>query len=97
LSKRKKFFVIVLATVIGVPFALTLAARVYFSIADKTNGTILTSGVVRRYLLYVPKFNDRSKPTPLVISLHPAATWPSIQMNISRWNDLADQHGFIFV
>jgi polyhydroxybutyrate depolymerase len=97
LSKRKKILVIVLAIVIGVPVALYLVARVYFRIADKTNGTIDTSGVARRYLLYVPKSYDRTKPTPLVISLHPAATWPSIQMNISRWNDLADEHGFIVV
>jgi len=83
----------VLAIVIGLP----LAARVFFTLSDKTNGTIVTSGLTRRYLLYVPKTYDRSKPTSLVISLHPAATWPAIQMDFSRWNELADEHGFIVV
>jgi poly(3-hydroxybutyrate) depolymerase len=82
-GKRKKVIVVVLAIVIGLPVALILAARVYFSIADKTNGRIVTSGVQRRYLLYVPKSYDRSKPTPLVISIHPAATWPAGEMAIS--------------
>jgi polyhydroxybutyrate depolymerase len=96
-GKRKKVIVVVLAIVIGLPVALILAARVYFSIADKTNGRIVTSGVQRRYLLYVPKSYDRSKPTPLVISIHPAATWPAGEMAISGWNELANEHGFIVV
>jgi polyhydroxybutyrate depolymerase len=33
----------------------------------------------------------------LVISIHPAATWPAVQMSISRWNDLAEQYGFLVV
>lgn len=59
---------------------------------DKTNGVIVSSGVTRRYLLYVPKTYDRSKPTPLVISMHAAALWPAAEMAISRWNDVADEH-----
>ena len=88
---------VVLAIVIGLPAAIILTASVCFSIMDKTNGTIVSSGVTRRYLLYVPKTYDRSKATPLVISLHPGATWPAVEMNISRWNELADQHGFAVV
>ena len=76
---------------------LIVAAFACFSVMDKTNGTIVFSGVTRRYVLYVPKTYDRSKPTPLVISIHPAATWPLVEMNISRWNDVADEHGFIVV
>lgn len=37
------------------PVAFALAALACFSIMDKTNGTIVLSGVTRRYLLYVPK------------------------------------------
>jgi len=33
----------------------------------------------------------------LIISLHPAATWPAAEMEISRWNELADEQGFIVV
>jgi len=64
---------------------------------DNTNGTIVSSGETRRYLLYVPKSYDRSRPTPLVISMHGAALWPAAEMAISRWNDVADEHGFIVV
>ncbi len=64
---------------------------------DKTNGGVVSSGVARRYLLYVPKTYDRATPTPLVISIHPAATWPAVQMQISRWNELAEQYGFLVV
>jgi len=95
--KRRKIILAVFVIVIGLPAAFVLTAFVWFSIMDKTNGTIISSGVTRRYLLYVPKTYDRSKATPLVISIHPAATWPAIEMSISRWNDLAERYGFIVV
>jgi polyhydroxybutyrate depolymerase len=74
--------------------AFCLAA---FASLNETNGTIVSSGETRQYLLYVPKTYDRSRETPLVISLHPAATWPAAEMEISRWNELADEQGFIVV
>ena len=95
--KWKKIIIGVLVVVIGLPVAFILTAFAYFSIMDKTNGTIVSSGQTRRYLLYVPKTYDRSKATPLVISMHPAMTWPAVEMNISRWNQVADEHGFIVV
>ena len=95
--KRTKTIIGVPLIVIGLPVASIPAAFACFSVMDKTNGTIVTSGVTRRYLLYVPKTYDRSKATALVISIHPAATWPAVEMNISRWNDLAEQYGFIVV
>ena len=95
-GKRRKIIVGVLVIVIGLPVALILTAWVCVSIMDKTNGTIVSSGVTRRYLLYVPKTYDRSKPTPLVISMH-MALWPAAEMEVSRWNALADGHGFIVV
>jgi polyhydroxybutyrate depolymerase len=82
---------------IGVPLAAVLVASVAFWMLDKANGTIVSSGLTRRYLLYVPPSYDRSQAAPLVISIHPAATWPAVQMAISRWNELADQYGFIVV
>ena len=57
----------------------------------------MSSSEERRYLLHVPKIYDRSKPTPLVISLHPAALGPTAQMETTGWNQLADEHGFIVV
>lgn len=94
-SKKKKIILGVLMIVIGLPMALTLTVVAWVSISDKTNGTIVSSGQTRRYLLYVPKTYDPSKSTPLVISLHPAMSWPAAEMNMSRWNDLADERGFI--
>jgi len=95
--KRKRIILGVLVIVIGLPVAFALAILAWGAPSDKTNGTIVSSGVKRRYLLHVPKTYDRSKPTPLVISIHPAATWPAFEMNISHWNDLADQNGFLVV
>ena len=96
-GKTRKIIIGVLVVVIGLPVAFIGTLLAWCSIMDKTNGTIVSSGLTRRYLLYVPKTYDRSKPTPLVISLHPAATWPAVEMAISRWNDLAEQYGFIVV
>ena len=95
--RTKKIIVGVLLTVIGLPVVLVGSLLVWGLISDKTNGAIVSSGITRRYLLYVPKTYNRSKPTPLVISIHPAATWAAFEMNISRWNDLAEQYGFIVV
>jgi polyhydroxybutyrate depolymerase len=96
-SRRRKIVLWVLAIVVGLPMALVVTLAVWVFISDKTNGTILSSGETRRYLLYVPRSYDPSKPTPLVISLHPAASWPAAERNITRWNDLADERGFIVV
>jgi polyhydroxybutyrate depolymerase len=84
------------------PLAITVFLSVFClaafpSLTDQTNGTIVSSGVARRYLLYLPKTYDRSKPTPLVISLHAAALWPAAEMAISRWNNVADERGFLVV
>ena len=71
------------------------AASIY--VLDQTNGTIISSGQKREYLLYVPKSYDLTKATSLVISMHGAAGWPAQQMNLSQWNRLADENGFIVV
>ena len=68
-----------------------------YALINRTNGTIQSSGQERKYLLYVPKSYDPSKPTPLVISLHAFIEWPDHQRQISHWNDLADEYGFIVV
>ena len=60
-----------------------------------TARTIVSSGRTREYLLHVPRGYDGARPTPLVISLHGAMLWPGSQMHISRWNRVADEHGFL--
>ena len=84
-----------LITLVGIPVLLILTVISATAILDRTNGTILSSGVERRYLLYVPSTYDRAKPTPLVISLHGVAVWPAQQMHMTHWNRLADEFGFI--
>lgn len=68
-----------------------------FAWADRTNGSLVSSGEEREYLLYVPPSVDPAMPVPLVISIHGFAEWSAHQRDISRWNDLADRQGFIVV
>ncbi len=64
---------------------------------NRNNGQIISNGEKRKYLLYVPERYDPAVATPLVITIHGFAQWPANQMNVSQWNELADQHGFIVV
>ena len=89
---------------IGLPVVLVLLALGFFysvfyfpNWTSATTATIVSSGEKREYLLYVPKSYDRTKPTPLVISLHTSMSWPSSAMAISQWNLVADENGFIAV
>ncbi len=86
-----------LLIVLGILAAIPVIAALIFLILNHTNGKIVTSGETRRYLLYVPDTYDASKPTPLVINIHGFAQWPANQRDISNWNDLADEKGFIVV
>jgi polyhydroxybutyrate depolymerase len=88
-----RLFIIVIASAV----ILVLALGTAFLTANKTNGSLISSGEKRTYLLYVPASYDPAVPTPLVISIHGYAEWPAHQMQLSHWNDLADQYGFIVV
>jgi polyhydroxybutyrate depolymerase len=91
----------VVLAVVGLPVVSVLIAVASFYILfydpNRNNGTIVSSGQQREYLLHVPRSYDRTRPTPLVISMHAAALWPATQMEISQWNKVADEHGFIVV
>jgi len=82
---------------IGLPAVLALINAVTFYGRNRNNGSIVSSGQTREYLLYVPRSYDRAKPTPLVISMHGAGGWPVQQMELSEWNRLAESQGFIVV
>src|SRR5206468_8932138 len=82
---------------IGLPVVIVPIEAVSFYSANRDSGSFVSSGVKREYLLYVPKSYDRSKPTPLIISLHGAGLWGAAQRDMSRWNDVADSEGFIVV
>ncbi|HEX3578952.1 MAG TPA: PHB depolymerase family esterase [Thermoanaerobaculia bacterium] len=90
----------VLATVliaITLPAVFALGEAVNFYLHNRANGSIVSSGRKREYELYVPPSYDRTKATPLVISMHGAGGWPVQQMNMTRWNRLAESERFIVV
>jgi polyhydroxybutyrate depolymerase len=95
--KIRKILISAVLVVIGLPVALVLIVAAWIHVLDRSDGTIVSSGRERQYLLHVPASYDRTKPAPLVISMHGAVLWPAAQMEISQWNRLADEHGFIVV
>lgn len=86
-----------IAVVISLPVLVTLGEAVSFSTRNQNNGSLVSSGERREYLLYVPHAYDPSRPTPLVISMHGAGGWPTQQMEVSRWNQLAESQRFLVV
>src|SRR5688572_27760982 len=80
---------------LGIPVLLLATAATVVQLLDKSDGTIATSGDEREFLLHIPTSYSGTRAVPLVISLHAAAMWPAQQMNLSRWNRLADAEGFI--
>lgn len=82
-------------TLLAVPLLLAAAEAIGFHVQNRNNGRVVSSGETREYLLYVPKSHDAAKPAPLVISLHGGAGWPALHRDISGWNRLAEQRGFL--
>src|SRR5712691_4700285 len=96
MRKRKRAIDAVLA-LLSLPVLLVLVEAVSFRVANRPNGSFMSSGRKREYVLYVPRSYDRAKPTALVISLHGAGMWGTAQKETSQWNRVADEHGFIVV
>lgn len=90
---RKSVAVIVIA----LPAMFALFQAMAFHFGNRNNGSIVSGGEKRDYLLYVPRSYDPAKPAPLVISMHGAGGWPAQQMKVSGWNRVADREGFIVV
>jgi polyhydroxybutyrate depolymerase len=95
--KSRKWVIGVVLVLIGLPVVLVLIEAVSYHVQNRSNGTIVSSGLKREYLVYVPRSYDRTRPTPLVISMHGGAMWPAAQQETSQWNRVADEHGFIVV
>jgi polyhydroxybutyrate depolymerase len=74
-----------------------LAGLIIWNLADRVNGRLVSSGERREYLLYVPESYDPAKAVPLVINIHGFTQWPANQAEVSQWNQLADEEGFIVV
>jgi len=95
--KRRERVLGAVLTLISVPPLVALVEAVTFHVQNRNNGSIVSSGEEREYLLHVPKSYDSTRPTPLVISMHGAGGWPAQQRDLSEWNETADEHGFIVV
>jgi polyhydroxybutyrate depolymerase len=87
----------ILLIIIAIPLIILMFISLAFGIANRTNGRILSSGELRKYLLYVPPSYDANTPTPLVINIHGFSQWPANQAQVSQWNVVADEYGFIVV
>jgi polyhydroxybutyrate depolymerase len=97
MTNDRKWVLVAVLVLILMPLALVLIeARTYY-VANRPNGTIVSSGEKRDYVLYVPRSYDRAKSAPLVISLHGAGLWGAAQRDISQWNEVADREGLIAV
>ena len=96
-GKTKKILIAIGSVLVGLPILMALAAIVIYQVLDRSTGSIESSGGERDYLLHVPKSYDPNTPTALVVSMHGAAMWPAQQQNMSGWNRLADDQGFIVV
>ncbi|MEA2344425.1 MAG: polyhydroxybutyrate depolymerase [Thermoanaerobaculia bacterium] len=94
---RRHFILGTVLIAITLPAVFALGEAVSFYMHNRNNGSIVSSGQKREYVLYVPPSYDRTKATPLVISMHGAGGWPVQQMNMTRWNRLADSERFIVV
>ena len=93
---RARVLVATLA-LIALPVVVVPIEAVSFYAANRDNGSFFSSGERREYLVYVPKSYDRSKPTPLVISMHGAGLWGAAQKDMSQFNRVADREGLIVV
>jgi polyhydroxybutyrate depolymerase len=91
---RARSLAVVLAC-LGVPPVFVIATATPWYRDHRTTGTVTIGSEDRDYIVHLPKGYDGSKPAPLVISLHGAASWPSFQKDVTGWDDVADKHGFI--
>jgi polyhydroxybutyrate depolymerase len=95
--KNRRGVIVAVLALIGLPAALVLSEAVQFHVQNRSNGTMVSSGEEREYLLYVPKSYDPARPTPLVISMHGAGLWGAAQKEISQWNRVAEENGLLVV
>lgn len=95
--KKRTIVIGAVLILISLPAALAVTEAISFYVRNRNNGSIVSSGERREYLLYVPRGYDRTRPTPLVISIHGAGGWPVQQRDLSGWNRLAESQGFIVV
>lgn len=84
-------------TLLGLPVFVALIEAVSFNVVNRNSGAMVSGGEKREYLLDVPKSYDPARRAPLVISMHGGGMWGAAQREISQWNRVAEEHGFIVV
>ncbi len=72
--------------------ALALLAT---SVVAQVNGTITHDGLTRDHITYVPSAYVPGTPVPLVFVMHGFTQSATAIMNVTVFNDLAEQEGFI--
>jgi len=97
IMRKGKHAIGAVLALLSLPVLLVLVEAVSFRVANRPNGSFMSSGRKREYVLYVPRSYNRAEPTALVISLHGAGMWGAAQKETSQWNRVADEHGFIVV
>jgi polyhydroxybutyrate depolymerase len=92
MKRRNIFLAVLLLGLLALLALITFQGRLPAGVA---RDTLTVGSEERSYLLYVPASYDPATPAPLVVSLHGFASGPVNQMEVSQWNELADEHGFI--
>jgi polyhydroxybutyrate depolymerase len=95
--KRSRLVLAAALALIGLPAILVPIDAISYYAHHRSSGAIVSSGLTREYVLFVPKSYDRSRPTPLVISMHGAALGGAAHRDISQWNAVAERDGVIVV
>jgi polyhydroxybutyrate depolymerase len=95
-TRRGTVLAIVLA-LINVPVLIAAVDAVQYYAANRDTGSIISSGQKRSFVLHVPRNYDRTRPAPLIISLHGAGLWGAAQEDNSQWDRVADREGLIVV
>jgi len=93
--RARSFVFAVLGALVGIPAAIVATVAATYLLHNEISGVIAYGDEERQFLLHVPPALVRDEPVPLVLSLHGAMGWPALQRDITGWNRLADEKGFI--
>jgi len=93
--RARSFVFAALGALVGIPDAIVAAVAATYLLHNEISGAIAYGDEERQFLLHVPPALERDQPVPLVLSLHGAMGWPALQRDITGWNRLADEKGFI--
>jgi polyhydroxybutyrate depolymerase len=92
---RGRHTITIVLILISLPMVLAGVEAVSYYRHNRNNGSLVSSGWERAYIVHIPKSYDPAKPSPLVISMHGAGLWPAVQRDMTQWNAVADAHGII--